>query len=138
MTTPDGNPPARTRDTPNWDGALCREVGDPDLWFPEKGGPANSARAVCNVCPLREKCLDWAIANNEVGIWGGTSERQRRKLAKARAAAGVPRKPKARHVQPCGTDAAYARHRRNNEPACGACTEAHRIARIVREEERPA
>lgn len=64
---------------------------DPDLFFPEAGDKGEEAKEVCRGCPVQEQCLEKAIANREVGgIWGGTSEserrriiRQRKKLAKA-------------------------------------------------------
>ena len=60
--------------------AACRGA-DPDLFFPERGESAEPARQVCAQCPVREPCLDYAIANTIVhGIWGGLSERERRAL----------------------------------------------------------
>jgi WhiB family redox-sensing transcriptional regulator len=62
--------------------AACLEV-DPEVFFPERGGSSKAARAVCNRCTVREECLRYALANREqFGIWGGTSERERRKLRK--------------------------------------------------------
>ncbi|HXJ66208.1 MAG TPA: WhiB family transcriptional regulator [Actinomycetota bacterium] len=44
-------------------------------------------RAMCvHQCPIRQKCLDWAIANNERGIWGGTDERERNRIRLQRGA----------------------------------------------------
>lgn len=60
--------------------ALCAEI-DPELFFPEKGGSTREAKAMCGRCDVRERCLDYALANHErFGIWGGMSERDRRKL----------------------------------------------------------
>lgn len=66
-----------------WQGqARCLEV-DPEIFFPERGGSSKAARAVCNDCPVRIECLRYALKNREqFGIWGGTSERERRKLRK--------------------------------------------------------
>lgn len=65
--------------------ALCAQV-DPDLWFPEKGGPTAQAKAVCQLCPVRRECLQEALdANIREGIWGGLSTNERR-LLKGRAA----------------------------------------------------
>ncbi|HEU5001942.1 MAG TPA: WhiB family transcriptional regulator [Actinomycetota bacterium] len=62
--------------------ARCLEV-DPEIFFPERGGSSRAARAVCNTCYVRAQCLRYALANREqFGIWGGTSERERRKLKK--------------------------------------------------------
>ena len=60
--------------------ARCLEV-DPEIFFPERGGSSKAARAVCINCEVRIECLKYALANREqFGIWGGTSERERRKL----------------------------------------------------------
>jgi hypothetical protein len=66
---------------PAWyEDALCAQV-DQDMFFPEKGGPTNDARAVCAMCPVASKCLDYALANHErFGIWGGLVPEERRKL----------------------------------------------------------
>jgi WhiB family redox-sensing transcriptional regulator len=63
--------------------ALCAEV-DGDLFFPEKGGSTAVSKRVCAACPVRSECLDYALQNEErFGIWGGLSERERRKLLKS-------------------------------------------------------
>jgi WhiB family redox-sensing transcriptional regulator len=65
--------------------ARCAEV-DPEIFFPERGGSSKAARAVCAQCEVRDKCLEYALNNKEqFGIWGGTSERERRRLRKERA-----------------------------------------------------
>jgi WhiB family redox-sensing transcriptional regulator len=62
--------------------ALCARV-DYELFFPEKGGSARDAKKVCARCPVRKQCLDAALSNGECfGIWGGYTERERRKLQK--------------------------------------------------------
>jgi WhiB family redox-sensing transcriptional regulator len=56
---------------------------DPDVFFPEKGGSTREAKRICGECPVRVECLEWALENDErFGIWGGMSERERRKLKK--------------------------------------------------------
>lgn len=58
-------------------GALCKGQ-DPRLWFPSQGGSHERAKAVCQVCPARADCLDWAMQTNERnGVWGGTSPNER-------------------------------------------------------------
>lgn len=59
---------------------------DPELFFPAAGaGEGAEAKAVCARCPVAEQCLDFALMGNErYGIWGGTSERDRRRLRAAR------------------------------------------------------
>ena len=60
--------------------ALCAQT-DPEAFFPEKGGSTREAKKVCASCDVRAECLDYALANDErFGIWGGLSERERRKL----------------------------------------------------------
>jgi len=60
--------------------ALCAQT-DPEAFFPEKGGSTREAKKVCQQCEVRAECLDYALANDErFGIWGGLSERERRKL----------------------------------------------------------
>jgi len=60
--------------------ALCAQT-DPEAFFPEKGGSTREAKRVCASCEVREECLEYALANDErFGIWGGLSERERRKL----------------------------------------------------------
>ena len=62
--------------------ALCAQT-DPEAFFPEKGGSTRDAKRVCVVCPVREECLQYAMDNDErFGIWGGLSERERRRLRK--------------------------------------------------------
>jgi WhiB family transcriptional regulator, redox-sensing transcriptional regulator len=60
--------------------ALCAQT-DPEAFFPEKGGSTREAKKVCTGCDVRTECLEYALANDErFGIWGGLSERERRKL----------------------------------------------------------
>lgn len=66
---------------PPWvDQALCAQV-DPEIFFPDKGGSTREAKAVCRECQVRLQCLEYALANSDrFGIWGGVTERERRKL----------------------------------------------------------
>lgn len=62
--------------------SLCAQT-DPEAFFPEKGGSTREAKKICASCEVRQQCLDYALANDErFGIWGGLSERERRKLRK--------------------------------------------------------
>ena len=57
----------------------CRGI-DPAEFFPSDGLGVDRARRVCDDCPVRAECLEYALANDErFGIWGGMSERERRK-----------------------------------------------------------
>jgi len=59
---------------------------DPDLFFPERGASTREAKEVCRGCIVREDCLEFALANGEkFGIWGGMSERERRRIRRQRA-----------------------------------------------------
>jgi len=60
--------------------ALCAQT-DPEAFFPEKGGSTRDAKTICTTCEVRGECLEYALQNDErFGIWGGLSERERRKL----------------------------------------------------------
>jgi WhiB family redox-sensing transcriptional regulator len=63
--------------------ALCAQT-DPEAFFPEKGGSTREAKRVCTTCEVRVECLEYALDHDErFGIWGGLSERERRRLKKA-------------------------------------------------------
>ncbi len=60
--------------------ALCAQT-DPEAFFPEKGGSTREAKRVCGGCEVRSECLGYALEHDErFGIWGGLSERERRRL----------------------------------------------------------
>ena len=60
--------------------ASCRQA-DPDLFFPADGVDAESAIKICRGCPVQSACLEWALdARIRYGVWGGTTERDRRRL----------------------------------------------------------
>ena len=67
---------------PAWhDDALCAQVDVGDMFFPEKGGSTAEAKTICAGCDVREQCLEWALENQErFGIFGGKSERERRRI----------------------------------------------------------
>ena len=73
-------------DAPEWqERALCSQT-DPEAFFPEKGGSTREAKRICSRCEVKGECLEFALGHDErFGIWGGLSERERRKL-KRRAA----------------------------------------------------
>jgi WhiB family transcriptional regulator, redox-sensing transcriptional regulator len=65
------------------DRALCAQT-DPEAFFPEKGGSTREAKKICTGCEVRSECLSYALANDErFGIWGGLSERERRRLKRS-------------------------------------------------------
>lgn len=74
---------------PEWQArALCAQT-DPEAFFPEKGGSTRDAKRICARCEVKENCLQYALEHDErFGIWGGLSERERRKIKRqAREAA---------------------------------------------------
>ena len=73
--------------------AYCRGA-DPEVFFPHDGVGVEVAARICVGCPVREPCLEYALAHRiEDGVWGGLSERARRRLLASRAAAGGPGSP---------------------------------------------
>lgn len=67
--------------------ALCAQT-DPEAFYPEKGESAREALAVCRRCEVAAPCLAEALAADErFGVWGGTTERERRRLRRAQRAA---------------------------------------------------
>ncbi|HZT65546.1 MAG TPA: WhiB family transcriptional regulator [Acidimicrobiales bacterium] len=64
--------------------AACQGV-DPDVFFPVSDEDAADAKAICGVCPVREACLEYALARRERdGVWGGATERERRRILRQR------------------------------------------------------
>jgi WhiB family transcriptional regulator, redox-sensing transcriptional regulator len=62
------------------DRAACFGI-EPDVFFPVSEEEAGPALAFCTVCPIQRDCLAWALKNGErYGVWGGTTEQQRRRL----------------------------------------------------------
>ena len=62
------------------DRARCA-VTDPEAFFPEKGGSVGAAKASCAQCLVRDECLSYALRHDErFGVWGGLTERERRRL----------------------------------------------------------
>ena len=77
--------------------ALCAEV-DPGLFFIEKGGSTAPAKRVCQACEVRGECLEYALTHEAIaahGVWGGKSERERRRLKQQRATSSTPQSEKA-------------------------------------------
>jgi WhiB family redox-sensing transcriptional regulator len=73
-------PELETEDNQWQDRALCAQT-DPEAFFPEKGGSTREAKRICLGCEVKDQCLDYALAHDErFGIWGGLSERERRRL----------------------------------------------------------
>ena len=62
----------------------CREV-PPAVSSPNDGVGVDAARRICADCPARTPCLEYALVNRiDHGVWGGTSERERRRILRSR------------------------------------------------------
>ncbi|MEV7154858.1 WhiB family transcriptional regulator [Streptomyces misionensis] len=132
MTNSINSLPAEKRKM-NWrlQGA-CSTHPEPDIWH-ATGSTAQSrsdldeALALCNGCPVREACLDWALTNREAyGLWGGLTEAERRRILRIRIAGGESeRRRGGRPLAACGTPSAYDRHVKLGEPIDDACRAAH-------------
>jgi WhiB family redox-sensing transcriptional regulator len=62
----------------------------PATFFPSDGVGVESARTICGTCPVREACLEYALENRiDHGVWGGCSERERRRIARRRRLAAA-------------------------------------------------
>ncbi len=95
-------PPRIDSDKPDdWrDSGLCRDE-NPELFFPLGGENGHrrsgvnllqeeEAKKVCNRCPVRVECREWALGSGEeFGVWGGLNENERRSLRRCRAVSGV-------------------------------------------------
>lgn len=111
--------------------ARCRQVEgqpapvDPELFFPTgTSGPALTqaaeAKRFCGDCPVREQCLRWALAVGVEGIWGGTTDDERRELR--RAAAAQRATARAQHARDLAEQqAADPQPYRRQHGHCGTC-----------------
>ena len=112
-----------------WREAACS--GMPTSTFVGNAGYASSAAVeVCQGCPVRDQCLEYALADPDLyafGVFGGATPRERRAIGRARGLATSPLevaepKPEVapRQLAACGTEAAYRRHERRREE-CATC-----------------
>ncbi len=63
---------------------LCRDI-PPATFFPSDGVGVEIARRICAECPVKAPCLEYALRNHiDHGVWGGASERERRRILKRR------------------------------------------------------
>jgi len=70
--------------TPWMNDGNCKEL-PPSTFFPSDGVGVEAAKRICATCPVAAQCLDYALDNRiDHGVWGGTSERQRRRMLKGR------------------------------------------------------
>jgi WhiB family transcriptional regulator, redox-sensing transcriptional regulator len=76
---------APLQEQPWYDQAECLKA-DADAFYPEKGrSTVHAAKRICGRCPVQAPCLAWALDRGErYGVWGGKTERERRKIAALR------------------------------------------------------
>jgi WhiB family redox-sensing transcriptional regulator len=86
--------PEPALDSGTWqERGLCAQT-DPEAFFPEKGGTTRPAKTICARCEVRAECLAYALDHDErFGIWGGLSERERRRLKHSAAHTGADQHP---------------------------------------------
>ena len=71
----------------------CRDV-PPAVFFPNDGVGVDAARRICADCPVKSPCLEYALLNRiDHGVWGGASERERRRIARSRRLAKAEQAP---------------------------------------------
>jgi len=71
-------------DTPWMNDGSCREHPS-EVFFPSDGVGVTLAQRICATCPVRQPCLEYALEHRiDHGVWGGTSERERRRILKRR------------------------------------------------------
>ena len=71
-------------ETPWMNDGSCRNH-PPEVFFPSDGVGVTIAQRICTTCPVRQPCLEYALENRiDHGVWGATSERERRRILKAR------------------------------------------------------
>lgn len=69
----------------------CRSY-PPSIFFPSDGVGVDAARRICAECPVKEPCLEYALRHGvDHGVWGGASERERRRIARRRRLASASR-----------------------------------------------
>jgi WhiB family transcriptional regulator, redox-sensing transcriptional regulator len=71
--------------TVNWrQRSACRGI-DPEIFYPATDEEAEEAKAICAICPVRQMCLEHALAARErEGVWGGLTDRERRRVIRQR------------------------------------------------------
>ena len=100
--------------------AVCTDV-DPELFFLD--GDGREANRICRFCPVKVDCLASALSIGAAdGVWGGLNARER---CHGRISVAVG-------LKPCGTDAAWQRHRQNGEIPCAACVTARQVYQELR------
>jgi Transcription factor WhiB len=105
--------------TNDWlDRAACRNRTDGvniDTFFPERGGDFSAPKAICATCPVTAECMEWGL-REKYGVFGGTSERQRRKIRHDRGMKPLP---------PHGTSGRYELELQDGLGTCAECRAAN-------------
>ncbi len=113
--------------------AVCKVENVPtETFFPEKGdekGRTKLAKAYCNRCPVRKACAWYAAAGNEQGIWGATTDKQRRGIRK-REGLARPASPRADSWPDCTASASCGRKGCQNV----GCVDLWRAAKTAKNE----
>ncbi len=106
--------------------ALCREV-DSDLFFPDRGSVPTEAKRVCARCPVLAQCRDFAATHPVMGVWGGLTGEERKRM-------GLPTFPLRVEIESvCKSEAGYTRHLRRGEEPCADCYVAMQFVNAERE-----
>lgn len=118
------------------DDALCKDVGT-DQFYPDTVAGMNEARQVCLTCPVRLQCLEQALESDEWGIWGGSTEGERKAIRKGSITLEqflAPRAPVAERDMKLGGIFEGCGHRRtiNNVVRNGSAAERCRTCRTER------
>ena len=75
---------------PEFDGTQACATEPTDLFFPHESEDGAPAKAICQVCPFRRPCLAFALTRQVSGVWGGTTEAERRSLRRRHGIGTVP------------------------------------------------
>ncbi|AAN07983.1 WhiB transcription factor [Mycobacterium phage RitSun] len=83
--------------------ALCTHE-DGDIWFLNESGHYvnDAARKICWECPVQPQCLQWALKHNELGVWGGFSEKERQRIKRGELAPVKPARFTDKKCEQCG------------------------------------
>jgi WhiB family transcriptional regulator, redox-sensing transcriptional regulator len=111
---------------------LCNEpIYDPNWWFPKRGKPnvhLNKVKEICASCPVQPECLEYALmaSNNPKGVWGGTSELDRKPMRREWAEARLIERRRQRWLKTCHEEMLHRKERlrakRAGEGCCNPCT----------------
>lgn len=122
---------------PEWMSRGACQGLDPTLFFPERGEDVAQAKAVCRACDVRSECLQYALdAGERFGCWGGTSERERRRIRSGRPGPALVGRRPAEHgtrrtMRTCDCPKCVARLARYHEIAAQYAADARARLKVV-------